>query len=74
MSELNLLIISKAIDDGKKLRMIYQSGDKLSERTVKPYKINDDSLSAYCYLRRAKRSFKLEGILSAQIVEEKEKH
>ena len=71
MNELSLIIINRAIEEGRRVRIIYQSDKDISERSIKPYGIFEDSLSAYCYLRRAKRSFKLNGILSAQLIEEK---
>ena len=63
--------LERAISEDKRVRMIYQSGDAMSERTIKPYELTQDSVMAYCYLRRAKRSFKLNGILSAQLIGER---
>ena len=47
--------LERAISEDKRVRMIYQSGDAMSERTIKPYEITQDSVIGYCYLRRAKR-------------------
>ena len=62
--------IERAIAQGRRVRIIYQSGDDLSERTIKPKYIDEDKVSAYCYLRHAKRVFKFDGILTAQLIEE----
>ena len=65
------LTLERAIAEGRRVRMIYQTGDSISERRFKPYELTEDSVIGYCYLRRAKRSFKLSGILSAQLIDER---
>ena len=63
--------IERAIAQGRRVKIIYQSNEKMSERIIKPKEIAEDSVIAYCYLRHAKRIFKLESILTAQLIEEK---
>ena len=65
------LTFERAIAEGRRVRMIYQTGDTISERRFKPYELTEDSVIGYCYLRRAKRSFKLSGILSVQLIDER---
>lgn len=45
--------------------MIYQSEDgKFTKRFVLPISCSEDVLTAYCYLRKQVRTFKLSNILS----------
>ncbi|MBQ4062391.1 MAG: hypothetical protein IJD14_06035 [Christensenellaceae bacterium] len=70
MTDIEKTII-KAIELDKLVRIIYESDKGFTERTVRPIKLENEELYAYCYLRRSRRKFKLSGILSAvpQILE-----
>lgn len=58
-------IIKKAINEMKKIDIIYMNGTGITERQIKPIKIMGDVLEAYCYMRRSIRKFKMNNILSA---------
>lgn len=54
--------IMKYSDD---LEMIYMTNDgMISQRHIKVLKVNGDIIQAYCYLREANRTFKIENILA----------
>jgi len=60
-----LLMIKKPIARQQLLEMIYMSkAGKISKRTIKPFKVKDDSFTAYCFLRQARRTFKIDCVLS----------
>ncbi|ASK64123.1 hypothetical protein CFK37_19180 [Virgibacillus phasianinus] len=59
----NMLL--RAIQHKEKMELIYLDKNNLaSQRVVQVYKINDDKIMAYCYTKRAIRTFKLDNILS----------
>lgn len=59
--------------EGKKIKIIYQKDNELTERIIKVYKIQKDKVEAYCYLRKAQRIFKKKNILAAEIIKIKDK-
>lgn len=47
------------------LEMIYVSdAGKITKRRIKVLKINDNTFQAYCFLRRSRRTFKIDHILA----------
>lgn len=56
-----------SMETGRKVRLIYNDGSRITERTVKALKMEDDKMICYCYLRKKKRSFAMEKILSAEL-------
>lgn len=61
-----LSTIKKAIIRRQDLEIIYLSTDgKISQRTIKPFKIvNNGLILTYCYLRQARRTFNIDRILA----------
>lgn len=57
-----------ALEQERRICMIYESGGKYTERTVRVIELREDAVYAYCYLRRKRRLFKLANILSAQLL------
>ncbi len=57
--------VLKAIELNKRVKIIYQGEKGFSERVVRPFKIENGELHAYCYLRKANRKFRMTNILSA---------
>ena len=55
------------METGRKVKLIYDDGSRITERTVKALKMEDDKMICYCYLRKKKRSFAMEKILSAEL-------
>lgn len=64
-----LRVLKRAIDENKKVRIIYESAGDYSERTIRVIALQTKDVRAYCYMRHARRIFKLNGILSAQLLE-----
>lgn len=58
--------------EGKKIKIIYQKENKLTERIIKVNNIEEDKVEAYCYLRKGQRIFKKKNILAAELVKIKE--
>jgi predicted DNA-binding transcriptional regulator YafY len=57
--------IEKSIKNNEHLDMIYMTSDGvISQRKIRVFKVNKDTLQAYCYLRRSNRTFKFENILA----------
>lgn len=47
------------------VNMIYISnGGVVSKRQIKVLRINDGTFQAYCYLRKAKRTFRIDNVLA----------
>ena len=67
-------IILKAIESGSRLHIIYEGANGISERFIKPVKLSDGELSAYCYMKHGMRKFKLEGILGASVISGRDDH
>ena len=61
-------IINQALKMQKKIEIIYLCDKGITKRVIKPIKLENDTLEAYCFTRKAIRKFKLEGILSAGYV------
>lgn len=61
-------ILIRALKEEKRLEIIYESGGVFTQRKIKIIDLEDSTATAYCYLRKQKRTFKIKQILSAQIV------
>ncbi|WP_227521510.1 MULTISPECIES: hypothetical protein [Bacillus] len=54
------------------IEMIYEARNgELTQRAVRIIHIGDTHLIGFCYLRKTKRTFKIENILSCQRLKEK---
>lgn len=64
----------KAMQRGQLVDMMYiaKSGE-ISKRRIKIIKLTGDSFSAYCFLKHAKRTFKIENVLALSPVIRKER-
>ena len=61
--------IKKAVQYGHLLDMVYLSEKgQITKRRVKVFKIEDEYMYAFCFLRQAKRSFKISNILALEPV------
>ena len=53
--------------------MMYMSnGGVISKRRIKVLQINEDNFRAYCYLRKSKRTFRIDNVLALVPVVQKE--
>lgn len=63
----------KSMRYGESLDMMYMSDSGvISKRRIKVLLINEGTFQAYCYLRKSKRTFKVDNILALVPVIEKE--
>jgi len=60
-------IINQALKMQRKIEIIYLCEKGISKRVIKPIKLENDTLEAFCYVRNSIRKFKIEGILSADL-------
>ena len=67
-----LLAITKAMEYQRLLRIIYEKDGEFTERVIRPYYIKEADLYAYCCMRHGKRRFRLENIIAAVMLPEKE--
>lgn len=67
-----LLAIRKAMEYHRLLRIIYEKDGEFTERVIRPDHIRETELYAYCYMRHGKRRFRLENIVAAVMLPEKE--
>ncbi len=63
-------ILGFACRNDKPVIICYMGNDGFTQRRVFVRKIEENTMIAYCTVKRGLRSFKIEGILSAQIAEE----
>ena len=61
--------LALALENGRPVRIVYDSGKGLTERTVDVISLEGDRFTAYCRLRKGRRTFKLDGVLSAVLLE-----
>lgn len=60
-----LLEVGKLMKYSDHVEMIYMTNDgTISQRRIKILKVNRGAIQAYCYLRKANRTFKIENILA----------
>ncbi|UII57060.1 hypothetical protein LS684_06365 [Cytobacillus spongiae] len=58
-------LLKRGFTERQLLEIIYiSSKQKITHRTIIIYRIDDTSIQAYCYLRKQKRTFLIENILS----------
>jgi len=66
-------LFARALKEDRRLEIVYESNNVFTQRRIKVIELKENTVTAYCYLRRQKRSFKWEQILSAQIVFEEKR-
>ena len=54
--------------NSRPVEIIYNGEKEFSQRKIKVVQIQEDTIVAYCYLRKGRRKFKIDHILSAQMV------
>lgn len=60
-----LNMIKKSMNRRQVLDMIYMADDgTITKRWIKVYWVSGESFKAYCFLRRAKRTFKIANVLA----------
>lgn len=62
-------IVKKAIQNNYLLDMIYLSeAGQMTKRRIKVFKMENECIYAFCFLRQSKRSFKMSNILALEPV------
>lgn len=61
-------IINQALKMQRKIEIIYMCDKGITKRVVKPIKLENNVLEAFCFAKKSIRKFKLDGILSAGFV------
>jgi len=58
-------LLKRAVESNEVLEMIYQNNKgEFSQRRIQVIKVNEESFSAYCFIRKQQRTFKLSNVLS----------
>jgi len=58
-------LLKRAVESNEVLEMIYQNNKgEFSQRKIQVIKVNEESFSAYCFIRKQQRTFKLSNVLS----------
>ena len=58
-------LLKRAVESNEVLEMIYQNNKgEFSQRRIQVIKLNEESFSAYCFIRKQQRTFKLSNVLS----------
>lgn len=66
--------ILKYLKYGEPVNMVYMAADgSITKRRIKLLKVWGGSFQAYCFLRKEKRTFKFENVLSVMPVSVKER-
>lgn len=58
-------ILKKSLEDKEAIRIIYMSDKGITQRDIIVYNMDDEKITAYCYLRKCRRTFRINNILSA---------
>lgn len=58
-------ILRASLEKHLSVTIVYQAGNKITQRKITVTGFKNDCVEAYCYLRREMRNFKKENILSA---------
>jgi hypothetical protein len=58
-------VLRASIERNWVITIMYQKGLEITKRNIKVMEIHEDSITAFCYLRKETRRFKLYNILSA---------
>lgn len=58
-------ILKASLERNMIITIIYQKGGEITIRNIKVLDLDKEHVKAYCYLRREKRVFKKQNILSA---------
>ncbi|WP_281998705.1 hypothetical protein [Priestia flexa] len=67
--------IRKAYNEGKNIEIMYiNQKSQITQRVIKILEIHEHVITAYCYKQRSLRLFKIENILSGQIVKAQRKN
>ena len=67
------ILLEKYFSRGQHVELIYLSkSSEISRRRVKILKVQDNSFQAYCFKRKAKRTFLITNVLAIAPVSQKE--
>jgi predicted DNA-binding transcriptional regulator YafY len=58
-------ILRASLEKHRSVTIVYQAGNKITQRKITVIGFKNNCIEAYCYLRHEMRNFKKENILSA---------
>lgn len=62
----------KSVKRSRTLTIMYVSdNEEITKRTVRVLKINSSTFTAYCYLRKSRRTFKIDNLLAVVPITER---
>ncbi len=65
--------IKKSMQYNQSVNMIYMDDSgAITKRRVKPFKICGNTFMAYCYVRKSKRTFKIDNVLAVVPISKRE--
>ncbi|KML06213.1 hypothetical protein [Rossellomorea marisflavi] len=60
-------LIARSLNEGIKIDIIYFDGECFTKRKILVHHFTEHTVAAYCYLRKAPRTFKTDGILAVSL-------
>ncbi|MEW4308851.1 WYL domain-containing protein [Rossellomorea marisflavi] len=60
-------LIARSRNEGIKIDIIYFDGESFTKRKILVHHFTEQTVDAYCYLRKAPRTFKTDGILAVSL-------
>ncbi|KMK96746.1 hypothetical protein [Rossellomorea marisflavi] len=60
-------LIARSLNEGIKIDIIYFDGECFTKRKILVHHFTEHTVEAYCYLRKAPRTFKTDGILAVSL-------
>ncbi|PFR93545.1 hypothetical protein [Priestia megaterium] len=61
--------LRKAFNESRNIEIMYLGGKgEVSQRVIRILEINEHTIKAYCYYKKAVRLFKIENMLSGRII------
>ncbi len=70
MSEMVESVLKQALKSGRPVIIIYNGEKEMTQRRIFVRKLDGESVTAYCMLKKEVRRFKKQGILSAVIADD----
>ncbi|TYO72072.1 transcriptional regulator [Rossellomorea marisflavi] len=60
-------LITRSLNEGINIDIIYFDGECFTKRKIRVHSLTENAVEAYCYLRKAPRTFKTYGILAVSL-------
>jgi predicted DNA-binding transcriptional regulator YafY len=60
--------LKKSLEENYLVKIVYDNKGIITERTIKVLAIEDEKIIAFCYLRKARRTFLYKNILATELI------